>query len=128
MPAGRPRTRQEGDLCDDCGVEPVRFKGYTPSGNPRYDKRCAGCHRANSCSPWLLHRGDECESCGYRPFFKRSLDVHHRDSDKSNNDPDNLMTLCATCHREMEGFIHQFGGDAHKAESMLRKFMNSLLG
>lgn len=76
--------------------------------------------------PWLKHRGDECEVCGYRPMFKMSLDVHHRDEDKSNNEPENLMTLCASCHRELHGFAHQTGS-LPKAENMLRKFINALL-
>jgi hypothetical protein len=127
MPRGRPRTRQEGDLCETCGVEPVRFKGYGPSGSPRWGKDCNGCHKGIYGRPWLAHRGDECEMCGYRPFFKRSLDIHHRDSDKSNNEPDNLMTVCASCHRELEGFLHETGGDYLKAENLLRKFINALL-
>jgi DNA-directed RNA polymerase subunit RPC12/RpoP len=127
MPAGRPRTRQEGDLCEDCGVEPVRLKGRTPLGAPRYDKRCNSCHKGMYGKPWLKHRSDECEMCGYRPFFKRTLDVHHRDSDKSNNDPSNLMTVCSNCHRELEGFIHQTDGDYHTAESLMRRFINALL-
>jgi 5-methylcytosine-specific restriction endonuclease McrA len=27
------------------------------------------------------------------------LDVHHRDGDHANNNEQNLMTLCANCHR-----------------------------
>ncbi|MHC5058639.1 MAG: HNH endonuclease signature motif containing protein [Planctomycetota bacterium] len=59
-------------------------------------------------------------------MFKRSLDVHHRDGDKTNNDPDNLSTVCATCHRELEGFLHQFDGDADKAEGMLERLVRTL--
>jgi len=64
--------------------------------------------------------------CGHHPFFKGSLDVHHRDGDKEHNEPDNLMTVCANCHRELHGFFHQTG-DYNKAESMLRKFIKALL-
>lgn len=127
MPAGRPRSRQEGDLCLECGVESVRFKGYSTAGNPRWDSRCRGCHKGEYGFPWLKHRGDSCESCSYRPFFKRALDVHHRDGDKDNNETYNLMTLCATCHRELEGFLVETKGDGNKAENLLRKFMNAVL-
>lgn len=27
------------------------------------------------------------------------LDIHHKDGDHLNDDPDNLETLCANCHR-----------------------------
>lgn len=126
MPQGRPTTRNEGDLCEECGVEPVRFKGYTTAGNPRYDSRCRACHKGNYDMPWLKYRGEECEMCGYTPFFRVALDVHHRDGDKNNNEPENLMTLCASCHRELHGFEHQTG-NYMKAENLLRKFINALL-
>ena len=126
MPQGRPTKRHEGDLCEECGVEPVRSKGYTPAGTARYDKHCAACHKGNYSMPWLKHRGDECEMCGHHPFFRGSLDVHHRDGEKTNNEPENLMTLCATCHRELHGFAQQTY-DYDKAESMLKKFIKALL-
>ena len=126
MPRGRPTSNEEGDLCEECGDTTVRFKGYTGAGSPRWDKLCSSCHNGNYSMPWLKHRRDSCESCGYHPFWKMSLDVHHRDEDKLNNDPDNLMTLCASCHRELHGWLHETG-DTSKAELMLRKFIKALL-
>ena len=126
MPQGRPTKRNEGDLCEECDVNPVRFKGYTATGTQRWDKLCNVCHKGNYHMPWLKHRGDECEMCGHHPFFKGSLDVHHRDGEKSNNEPENLMTLCATCHRELHGFAQQTY-DYDKAESMLKKFIKALM-
>jgi 5-methylcytosine-specific restriction endonuclease McrA len=35
-----------------------------------------------------------CQSCGK----KRSLDVHHIDSNKHNNSESNLILLCRSCH------------------------------
>ena len=40
------------------------------------------------------HRGSECQECG----TTERLHVHHIDRTPSNNDPTNLMTLCASCH------------------------------
>lgn len=77
--------------------------------------------------PWLKHRGDECEMCGHHPFFKSSLDVHHRDGDKNNNDPENLMTLCPSCHRELHSFERQTD-DFDKAETLLYRFLKRLMG
>ena len=39
----------------------------------------------------------ECEICGYNEHFE-VLQVHHIDSDRTNNDVLNLMVLCPTCH------------------------------
>ena len=40
------------------------------------------------------HKKANCETCGTAD----SLQVHHVDHDKANNDPSNLMTLCVSCH------------------------------
>ena len=39
--------------------------------------------------------GDKCERCGSTYY----LLVHHKDRDRSNNDPENLETLCKSCHQ-----------------------------
>ena len=41
--------------------------------------------------------GIACEHCQ----TETSLHVHHRDGNPSNNDPQNLQTLCASCHLKM---------------------------
>lgn len=52
---------------------------------------------------WRSRRKDRCENpeCkwvgDYTPMM---LDVDHIDGDKTNNNEENLMTLCANCHRE----------------------------
>jgi predicted HNH restriction endonuclease len=38
-----------------------------------------------------------CERCGYDVNLY-GLVVHHKDSDRRNDAPDNLEVLCATCH------------------------------
>jgi hypothetical protein len=35
-----------------------------------------------------------CESCG----AATGLGLHHKDGDRMNNSPENLQTLCASCH------------------------------
>lgn len=49
--------------------------------------------------PWREHLKPFCEKCGFEAQERRQLDVHHKDGDKSNNDPSNLITLCPPCHR-----------------------------
>jgi 5-methylcytosine-specific restriction endonuclease McrA len=43
-----------------------------------------------------------CERCGFVPEHICQLDIHHLDGDHLNNDPANLATLCANCHRLVE--------------------------
>jgi hypothetical protein len=47
--------------------------------------------------------GEKCEECGmpqstHQDEFGQKLHVHHKDGDKRNNDPNNLVALCARCH------------------------------
>lgn len=47
--------------------------------------------------------GYACQSCGYQGNPKgNKLEVHHIDKNKRNDDPANLITLCARCHRKAE--------------------------
>lgn len=40
----------------------------------------------------------KCEHCGYDQH-EQGLEVHHIDENHNNNIPENLIVLCATCHR-----------------------------
>ena len=42
---------------------------------------------------------NECSICGYNKFTD-ILQVHHKDGNKLNNDPNNLEILCPNCHCE----------------------------
>ena len=49
--------------------------------------------------PWREYLKDACEECGFEAQERRQLDVHHKDKNRENNDPLNLITLCPPCHR-----------------------------
>lgn len=49
--------------------------------------------------PHRLHKGPVCERCDFVPEHPCQLDVDHIDGNHANNDPSNLQTLCANCHR-----------------------------
>lgn len=48
---------------------------------------------------YKLYKKDKCERCTFIPQDLCQLDVDHIDGNKSNNEPSNLQTLCANCHR-----------------------------
>jgi len=94
------------DLCADCGKNKRASNG---PGKPR-KRICGSCRKrryypgerkrlALKERPYLAHRGDKCEKCGFVPEHECQLDVDHIDGDNANNDPGNLQTLCANCHR-----------------------------
>lgn len=45
----------------------------------------------------LAHQKTECEMCG----GKSRLGLHHKDMDRTNNSPENLQTLCPSCHTSL---------------------------
>jgi len=63
-------------------------------GKGVYRKVCYTCHMRGKRT-----KKDHCERCGFIPEDPVQLDVDHINADRSNNDPSNLQTLCANCHR-----------------------------
>ena len=77
-----------------CG-EPVRSKGVGRTGLRIWDRRCYRCR----FKTYTLHKKDYCELCGFVAIHRVQLDVDHIDGNHANDDPNNLQTLCANCHR-----------------------------
>lgn len=123
---GRPQIHFEGDICSECGENPVASNGYGLNGVQKWRATCGSCHKASYERPWLKFRGAECEMCGHKPMYLRALEVHHRDGDKSHNEDYNLTTLCANCHRDLTGLIGELDGDWEKAEPLYKRFIKSL--
>lgn len=47
----------------------------------------------------LRHHEYCCNKCGYNKY--PILEVHHKDKNRENSDPENLELLCPTCHEEL---------------------------
>jgi TATA-box binding protein (TBP) (component of TFIID and TFIIIB) len=60
---------------------------------------CRKCKETDLKKPWKKYKKEICEECSFQPTHECQLDVDHIDANKSNNDPINLKTLCANCHR-----------------------------
>jgi len=95
-------------VCANCGKVRISQKGKSPNGQQNW--RCAKGHialcniRDSKRGYSYTHRyrsqlGAVCGRCGFIPEYKVQLDVHHKDGNHFNNDPSNLITLCANCHR-----------------------------
>ena len=113
--ADRPKCIVDG--CD----KPGQHKGnYRINGTPIFRKRCIAHHAEhhaekkgltttdwrNSFHPYLRLRKDHCENndgrlgftCTTTITISAVLQVDHIDGNPSNNEPENLQTLCACCH------------------------------
>ena len=66
------------------------------------DRQCKGAAQANArLSHWTARKlarslmGDTCTRCG----TSEGLQAHHTDGDVRHNTPDNIDTLCISCHQ-----------------------------
>jgi 5-methylcytosine-specific restriction endonuclease McrA len=86
--------------CSICGPTKMKLRDKTRPLTGRY--RCRTVWKQtynNSVYPYIRHKGTKCQGCGFIPVHISQLDVDHIDGDRWNNDPSNLQTLCANCHR-----------------------------
>lgn len=86
--------------CAHCG--PTTLSLWTTKG--KLQRRCANARRADRKRaefPYRSEKKDYCEepTCTSTIVHSCQLDVDHIDNNHDNNDPPNLKTLCANCHR-----------------------------
>jgi hypothetical protein len=100
------RKQETTKVCEWCGVRMTRKRtGGRLEDLSVFNRRkfcsltCANSrkHPRNWTTYHLRaqkHRGDHCEACGQTT----SLVAHHVDQDITNNEADNIQTLCKPCH------------------------------
>ena len=109
---GRPLGSVNVKLCAYCGeaVPRRRFPSGCWESPCMYRRRkyctlqCAGLgamkaepSRGAISKRLIRQRKPSCEGCG----GLEQLGVHHKDENWRNNSPENLVTLCATCHTHL---------------------------
>lgn len=93
------------------GLKRYRNTPAEKAGKARYRERYPERVQAAKLRhrrPHRFHVGETCSRCGFVPEHMAQLDVHHIDMNHSNNEPENLQTLCANCHR----LVHQMARKA----------------
>lgn len=127
------RTGRNQKYCDECkknagreaahrcAVKVGRIKNPgVGSGNAQGSGKEHHTYK-NGIGAYRQHIKSHCERCS----SQRNLVVHHIDRERTNNDPDNLETICRSCHHA-EHEIHNWPkGEAlskiKKAEMPSRK-------
>ena len=71
-------------------------------------KWCRYCIKVESEKPYLKYRKSYCEFCGFIPVNMCQLDVDHINGIHTDNNQNNLQTLCANCHR-LKTFVQRWG-------------------
>lgn len=93
-------------ICVKCEIRPQASR--SPG---KYRAICHSCHRARHYEgqSYKSHKKLHCGICAFVAVHPCQLDVDHIDGNRTNNEPDNLQTLCANCHR----LKTQLNGDAN---------------
>lgn len=100
--------------CSYCGTKVYKSASrldLSQSGHYYCSRNCGNLHKnqiREESGEWdntsnyrrvaFANHPHECAACGYK-LDPRLLQVHHIDSDRDNNDVENLIILCPTCHR-----------------------------
>lgn len=84
-----PRTTREQVVCSRA-CSNTHFRSGPNNGN--FIDGYSG-YRAKA----FHQKPNECSRCGYKENTA-ALEVHHKDHNRSNNDIENLIILCANCH------------------------------
>lgn len=109
---GKHRTRHVITNCGQCGKEIRRARRsikQSKSGKCFCSSSCSAKYHNSRRGGHTTYRmvakvkfGEQlaCTRCGYNEF-QCSVFIHHIDGDRENCKPDNLVPLCANCHRAL---------------------------
>lgn len=99
--------------CKSCSDNDNLQKANREGKNKRYGKDCWNWNGGSSYEPYSpefnnklkvqikTRDGYRCQECfRHQSEVKRSFAVHHIDFNKKNSNPNNLITLCETCHNQ----------------------------
>jgi hypothetical protein len=83
-------------ICVLCQRNPQKKK---PGG--RFAALCSQCNKREFMShkSYQDARQKICAECGFEAKHICQMDIDHIDGDHQNNEPSNLRSLCACCHR-----------------------------
>lgn len=105
-------NRTNKNKCKDCGVSinnistycrkcMFKHRDFNDEKNPRYKNGLSAGYVKRLAEESVINSGRSlniCEICGKTYENRRKVQPHHKDRNRSNNKPDNLIVLCKSCH------------------------------
>jgi 5-methylcytosine-specific restriction endonuclease McrA len=83
---------------DRCACGKATESNGIVNGKRTYKRICTACRDKRRKQIRELKK-PQCKLCGFVAQWHGQLDLDHVDGNHHNNDPSNLQTLCANCHR-----------------------------
>lgn len=88
-----------------CSLECREYKRKTDVERRKQSKICTlkkrGFYTSRQLRKYIFEfKAKKCEICGYDEY-DFCLDLHHRDKNPTNNNPENISILCVICHRKL---------------------------
>lgn len=101
-------------VCTNCGKS-FHTSPSKLGGNLYCSRECWKSYiQSSGPSYYRKFKGDSCSICGFIPQNSCQLDVHHSDGCRGNNNKDNLITVCANCHRLLHREANTLGPNGNK--------------
>lgn len=98
----KPEPSDIRGLCCECNKNLQRKQSNGKFGtlcSPCEDKKYRPSQARIRKLSFRKFKTNICNHCGFTSEHKIQFDVDHIDGNHKNNDPSNLQTLCANCHR-----------------------------
>lgn len=92
------------NMVKELNLDISHFKGQSWKKNQYdYESFTINSKKKNGSStliPLITLRGRKCEKCGLEEWLGQpiTLEIHHKDGDRTNNTLENLQLLCPNCH------------------------------
>jgi hypothetical protein len=108
-----PIAKYDNPICPECNLRKCYRSGWKKDGSPIFRRKCDICRgkplrRVSSKKrPYyriayaIKQASMMCgvDGCGFKAIHISQLDIDHIDGDKHNNNLENLLVMCANCHR-----------------------------
>ncbi len=95
---GKKHSKETRSKMSKAQKERLKIETNHPNWQGGLSKEEYGLKWTNQLKEKIRKRDNHtCQCCGKKDI-KKKLDVHHIDYDKKNNNEDNLITLCRSCH------------------------------